>query len=171
MCHLTFILLFYSTEVPNKLTSIFTPLCRVLFRDPENINPSQLLVGANTYDDPALVPPFGAGVATNLTAFELEIQSDFPDDNVDDLIRTYSPDKYAGSLMNAYSQYQGDKKSFCNQRQFAEYVANGLSENSVYFYQYGALTKYDPVQLRGLFDDFANTEQEWATHGAEIPMM
>jgi len=144
-----------------------------LFRDPANIIPSQLLVGANTYDDPALAPPFGAEVATSLTAFELEIQSDFPNDNVDELIRTYSPDndKYGGSLMNAYSQYQGDKKIFCNQRQFAEYVANGLKEDSVYLYQYGALTSYDPVQLRGLFNEFDNTDPNWATHGAEIAMV
>lgn len=95
---------------------------RVLFRDPASIIPSQLLVGANTYDDSALVPPFGTGVATNLTAFEIEIQSDFPDDNVYDLQRTYSPQRYGGSLMNAYSQYQGDKKSFCNQSEYSVFI-------------------------------------------------
>lgn len=147
-------------------------LRRVLFRDPANIIPSQLLVGANTYDSRSLAAPFGSGVATNLTSFELEIQSDFPDDNVDDLIRVYSPDNYGGSLMNAYSQYQGDKEFFCNQRQFAEYVANGLPQDSVYLYQYGAQTSYDPVNLRGLFEDFNNTDEgNWATHSAEIPMV
>ena len=127
-------------------------------------------MGANTYDDPDLVPPFGVEVATNLTAFRLEIQSDWPDSNVDQLLRFYSPNRYGGSLMNAYSQYQGDKKMVCSQRQFAEYVANAI-EGGVYLYQYGALTGYDPAALRGLFDDFDNTSPYWATNGAEIPMM
>jgi hypothetical protein len=143
---------------------------RELFRDPLNIIPYQLLVGANTYDDPDLVPPFGVEVVTNLTAFRLEISSDWPDSNVDQLLRFYSPNRYNGSLMNAYSQYQGDKKIVCSQRQFAEYVANAMEEG-VYLYQYGAPTSYDPVELRGLFDDFDNTSPNWATNGAEIPMM
>lgn len=143
---------------------------RELFRDPFNIIPHQLLVGANTYDNPDLVPPFGVEVVTNLTAFRLEIRSDWPDSNVDQLLRFYSPNRYGGSLMNAYSQYQGDKKMVCSQRQFAEYVANAI-EGGVYLYQYGALTGYDPAALRGLFDDFDNTSPYWATNGAEIPMM
>lgn len=155
----------------NHVHSFYTYLNRrELFRDPINIVPSQLLVGANTYDDPALVPPFGLEVATNLTAFRLEIRADWPDDNVDQLIRFYTPNRYGGSLMNAYSQYQGDKKMVCSQRQFAEYVANAM-EGDVYLYQYGGLTSYDPVELRGLFDDFDNTDPNWATNGAEIPMM
>lgn len=128
------------------------------------------MVGGNTYDDPALVPPFGVEVATNLTAFWLEIQADWPLFDVDSLIRLYSPAAYQGSLMNAYSKYQGDKKMFCNQRQFAAYVANGLEEG-VYLYQYGALTSYDPVRLWGLFDEFNNTDLHWSTNMAEIPIM
>jgi hypothetical protein len=143
---------------------------RELFRDPLNIIPSHLLVGANTYDDPDLVPPFGVEVATNLTAFRLEIKSDWPGFNVDQLIRLYSPNRFNGSLMNAYSQYQGDKKMVCNQRQFADYVADAI-EGELYLYQYGGLTSYDPVALRGLFNDFVNTSPNWATNGAEIPMM
>ena len=142
-----------------------------MYRDPANIIPTQLLVGANTYDDPSLVPPFGAGIETNLTAFELMIQSDWPDDNVDDLLRTYSPKNYRGSIMNAKSQYQGDKKVFCNQRQSAEYVANALGSGRVYLYQYGAPTYYDPVNLRGLFNEFNNTATDWATHGADVPLL
>lgn len=144
---------------------------RVLFQDPENIIPSELLVGGNTYDDPALVPPFGVEVATNLTAFHLEIQADWPGYNVNRLIRLYSPEAYGGSLMNAYSRYQGDKKTFCNQRQFAEYAANGLKEGGVYLYQFGAMTGYDPARLWGLFDLFDNTDLRWASNMAEIPMM
>lgn len=143
---------------------------RELFRDPLNIIPSHLLVGANTYDDPNLVPPFGVEVATNLTAFRLGIQSDWPESNVKQLIRLYSPNRYGGSLMNAYSQYQGDKKMFCSQRQFAEYVASAI-EGNAYLYQYGGLSSYDPVELRGLFDDFDNTSPSWVTNGAEIPIM
>jgi hypothetical protein len=145
-------------------------ICRVLFQDPENIIPSELLVGGNTYDDPALVPPFGVEVATNLTTFHLEIQADWPGYNVNRLIRLYSPEAYGGSLMNAYSRYQGDKKTLCNQRQFAEYAANGL-RGGVYLYQYGAMTGYDPARLWGLFDLFDNTDLRWASNMAEITMM
>ena len=99
------------------------------------------------------------------------IQTDWPQDNVDDLIRTYSPQNYGGSVMNAYSQYQGDKKILCNQRQSAEYVANALPSGSVYLYQYGALTYYDPANLRGLFNEFDNTATDWATHGADVPFL
>ena len=73
--------------------------------------------------------------------------------------------------MNAYSQYQGDKTFFCNQRQSAEYVANALPEGRVYLYQYGAPTYFDPVNLRDLFDEFDNTASDWATHGADVPFL
>ena len=128
------------------------------------------MVGANTYDDAGLVPPFGTEVQTNLTAFQLDIEADFPN-HYQPLIETYSPDNYGGSVMNAYSQYQGDKSFFCNQRQFADYVSLGLPSDSVYLYQYGALTSYDPVGLRGLFDEFNNTDSNWATHFAEVAML
>ena len=106
-----------------------------------------------------------------LTGLALEIRADFPDDDVEDLLRAYSPDNYGGSVMNARSQYRGDKMSACNQRQAAEYLANALPEGGVYLYQFGAPTYYDPVHLRGLFDEFNNTATDWATHGADVPFL
>jgi hypothetical protein len=147
---------------------------RNLYQEPMNIIPSQLMVGSITYDDPALVAPFGVDVVTNLTAFREEIRSDWPGEDVSQLIRLYSPNRYSGSLMNAYSQYQGDKKMVCNQRQFAEYTANAMLDGrigEVYLYQYGKKTNYDPAELSGLFYEFYNPYTNWATNGAEIPMM
>jgi len=76
--------------------------------------------------------------------------------------------------MNAQSQYQGDMTAFCPSRQFASYMANGLGlvGGSVYLYQFGALTSYDSVTLRGLFDEFDNTDgSEWATFGSDMIML
>lgn len=149
---------------------------RELFRDSENIIPSQMIVGSTTYADEQLVPPspFGSGVATNLTEFHLSIQADWPGRNVNALKNMYSPSNYGGSLMNAQSQYQGDMTAFCPSRQFASYMANGLGlvGGSVYLYQFGALTSYDSVTLRGLFDEFDNTDgSEWATFGSDMIML
>jgi len=64
-------------------------------------------------------------------------------------------------------------KVFCNSRQFASYAANGLGlmGGSVYLYQYGAITSYDPLSLRGLFDEFDNTDPNWATFGSDLVML
>ena len=129
-----------------------------------------MLIGATTYDDNALVPPapYGEGVATNLTAFHLEIRADWPDDDVARLLETYSPVNYGGSLMNARSQYRGDARAFCDARQFASYVAEGLA-GSAFLYQFGALTAHDPVALRGLLDEFDNADPtDWATSGTDV---
>ena len=86
----------------------------------------------------------------------------------------YSCDHYveltSGSLK---SQYEGDMQSFCSSRQFASYMASSpYLEDSVYLYQYGALTSYDPVNLRGLFDAFTNTDGDsWATFGGDLVML
>ena len=74
-----------------------------LFRDPENIIPTQMMIGSTTYADINLVPPngYGSPVATNLTAFQMSIQEDWPDDNVNALRNAYNPVNYGGSLMNA----------------------------------------------------------------------
>ena len=42
---------------------------------------------------------------------------------------------------------------------------------SVYLYQYGAITSYDPLSLRGLFDEFDNTDPNWATFGSDLVML
>ena len=90
-------------------TSVLPDYPQELYRDSENIIPLQMLIGATTYADDQLVPPspYGSGVATNLTQFHLDIQADWPDDNVNALKNMYSPSNYGGSLMNAQSQYQG----------------------------------------------------------------
>ena len=81
-----------------------------LYRNPNNINPFQMIVGSTTYADEQLVPPspFGSDVATNLNAFYQTIQDDWPGLNVNRVKNAYSPQNhYGGSVMNAQSQYEG----------------------------------------------------------------
>ena len=64
-----------------------------------------------------------------------------------------------------------DAQSFCDTRQFASYVSEGIS-GRVYLYQYGALTSYDAVSLRGLFNEFTNTDgDQWASFGSDLVMV
>ena len=81
-----------------------------LYRNPNNINPFQMIVGSTTYADEQLVPPspFGSDVVTNLNAFYQTIQDDWPGLNVNRVKNAYSPQNhYGGSVMNAQSQYEG----------------------------------------------------------------
>ena len=68
-----------------------------------------MMIGSTTYADINLVPPngYGSPVATNLTAFHISIQEDWPDDNVNALRNAYNPVNYGGSLMNAQVRYHG----------------------------------------------------------------
>jgi len=64
-----------------------------------------------------------------------------------------------------------DVQSFCDTRQFASYLSEGIN-GRVYLYQYGALTSYDAVSLRGLFNEFTNTAgNQWATFGSDLVMV
>ena len=141
-----------------------------LYSDPDNIIPTDMIIGSVSYDDQFLlvVPPeVYVDLADNMEA-ELHDRIVPGSEAVMD---AYSPDtSYNGNQVAAYAQYHGDVFFRCPSREFAAFVSSKLSGN-IFLYNIAHLTAIDPINLNGLADLAGINDSSWTTHGVDIPMV
>lgn len=141
-----------------------------LYADSNNINPTDMIIGSTSYDDPfvLLLPP-EVYVPLSFTMND-GIEGFFGPEAGGAIIEAYSPDKYNDNQVAAYSQYSGDFYIRCATRAFANMVSGKLS-GKAFLYNYAYLSSFDPVILNGLYESEGIDDITWATHAAEVPMV
>mmetsp|Transcript_25097 Transcript_25097/g.28051 ORF Transcript_25097/g.28051 Transcript_25097/m.28051 type:complete len:658 (+) Transcript_25097:125-2098(+) len=114
------------------------------------INPTDMIIGANTYDYAEI---WDDDVMETADAVIPQMHGDRGD--------AYSPDKYNDSSLGAYAQFFGDSQFNCPSRQFAE-IASSSIDGNIYNYLFGYLSDYDYAKL------YLNvTDPTWTSHIAD----
>mmetsp|Transcript_19445 Transcript_19445/g.43213 ORF Transcript_19445/g.43213 Transcript_19445/m.43213 type:complete len:511 (-) Transcript_19445:309-1841(-) len=145
-----------------------------LYQKEGAINPTDLVVGATTYDDPTLlgIPP-GAYIGRS-TQFDSYVHGLFDEDygtNASDaVIEAYSFDRYNGSSAAALAQFTGDFFFRCFGRELAAIAADNI-DGTAYLYVFGHLAPGDISVSSGLLQMARIEDPTWASHTAEIPFV
>ena len=159
------------------------------------INPTDMIIGANTFDDDAL-PSVGiinpqtyideADVSKAISYFigiGFLSKETSEEAKTDAILSAYSADVYNGSPVAAKAQFVGDLQGgVCLGRELTT-MASGLVSGKVYNYYFGYLSDYDPANLDGsllaplgidpdtyksLLELAVIEEPNWASHGADL---
>jgi carboxylesterase type B len=163
---------FDTTVLPAELFTLYSE---------GKINPTDMIIGTNTYDDYLIL---GVGIALSQEDFiqlankgitESFMWNDTGIDINDKektqaAIEQYSPNKYNGSMVAAFAQFEADVHFVCPSRDLAETAAKNI-DGSVYSYVFGHLSEYDPVETNNLLQMANITDTTWATHMAELPFV
>jgi len=138
----------------------------VLYDDPNNIVPEDMIIGTTSYDSPYAGFLPAEAYITQASNMETEVRNLFGD-MADRVLQAYSPTKYGDNQVAAYSQFQGDLFFLCPSRQFVSLIAGNLAGN-VYLYNYAYLSMLDPAVINGLYDLAEIDDPTWATHAADV---
>jgi len=114
------------------------------------INPTDMIIGANTYDDANIWDDDYIEAADVVLP---QLQKDARD--------AYSIDKYDDSSVGAFAQFSGDIGFNCPSRQIAQ-IASSSIDGNIYNYLFGFLSDYDYAKI------YLNvTDPAWMSHTAE----
>jgi len=164
---------FTSLFLPTLDTAVVSADIHTLYEQ-GNINPKDMIIGANTYDDITLDGVFGedyvelANKGLN-TSWQWEQANLSTEEEIEAALDAYSIDKYDGSIVEAYAQLNGDSFFLCRSRYLAETAASNV-DGSVYNYIFGYLNIYDVVSpLLGNTSAVANiTDPNFSSHVSEL---
>mgnify|MGYP006084930527 CR=1 FL=1 len=141
------------------------------------INPTDIIIGTNTYDNSLLLgdpenyinnAKNGITASPEWNAFKLDT---LDEERQQAAIDAYSPSKYNGSIVEAVVQFGADATFVCPQRELAQVAAENI-DGKVYNYVFGYLSKYDIASDQGILDKANITDNDsWASHGAEAPFV
>ncbi|CAK0888551.1 unnamed protein product [Prorocentrum cordatum] len=155
-----------------------------LYSDPAGrINPADMMIGSNTFDDSMFVPCGGAdfssaylgGAANYMTGLRdaIYVPPVYPngEESANEVFDAYSPDDvYNGSNVTAFMQQQGDYQRICFGRELASAASSNIG-GKIYAYMFG----HNPSAVSELCDDPITAtfrdDPTWSFHGAEIPFV
>mmetsp|Transcript_44575 Transcript_44575/g.51420 ORF Transcript_44575/g.51420 Transcript_44575/m.51420 type:complete len:705 (+) Transcript_44575:209-2323(+) len=136
------------------------------------INPTDMIIGANTYDDPTQL--LGLQTIEYITMANNGIEEssfwNFANSTSNEkqgAVDAYPIDKYNSSTVSAFAQFQGDFLMNCPSRDLAETISS-MVDGKIYNYLFGYLSVYDYAKTSGLLDEENITDPNWATHMAEL---
>jgi len=136
-----------------------------------SINPTDMIIGANTYDDFTLFSPaddymkmVDAGI---MNSWLWTLGDDTNMEERQPAVDAYPVEKYNGSSIAAFAQFQGDLWFNCATRDLSEKVSSKIDGN-VYSYYFGHFSTYDFAKQNGLLDEANISDPYWATHGSEL---
>jgi len=134
------------------------------------INPTDMIMGANTFDDGNFAPCEGASeaIVDQAANFEPILRDMFDEETAAAIFQAYSPeDVFNGSTVKAFMQFQGDFQRLCFTRELAAVAASKV-DGRVYNYIFGhtqpAVIGCDDDPVVAAFAD----DPTWAAHGAEL---
>jgi len=142
-----------------------------LYSEGSNINPTDMIIGYNTFDDYAtfFVPLEDYIKGANLE--EAPQLAHVPEDVKTNILTLYSPALYGDSSLAAYAQFRGDSDFGCPSRFLAPTAASSIG-GKVFLYQFAMLSGFDYSKASGLLEE-ANIDEypTWSSHEAEIPFV
>lgn len=142
-----------------------------LYTSADAINPTDLIVGATSYDDPSLLGiPWFIYVFRATFQFKSYVQGLFGNDaTTDAIMEAYSPTLYySRSRVRAMAQFSGDFKFRCSSRELAAIAANHISGKS-YLYNFAHLNAKNDIASSLI--RWARKPSGWASHTAELPFV
>ncbi|KAL7554356.1 hypothetical protein ACHAWF_017798 [Thalassiosira exigua] len=141
-----------------------------LFLKASNVNPADMIIGFNTFDDyEAFFVPLEDYVAGAVLEERPEL-SRAPEGVKTRILELYSPVRCGDFPLAAYAQFRGDHDFGCPSRSLAPVAAAGVA-GKVYLYLFGALSGFDYAEASGMLGDEANNFDNWSSHEAEIPFV
>ena len=162
---------FTSLFLPTLDTAVVSADIPTLYEE-GNFNPKDMIIGANTYDDPDLDGVFGedyvelANKGLN-TSYQWEQANLSTEEEIEAALDAYSIDKYNGSIVAAYAQSSGDSQFLCRSRYLAETAASNV-DGSVYNYIFGYTNIYDGASLGKTLAVANITDPNFSSHGSEL---
>jgi len=139
------------------------------------INPTDMIIGANTYDDPTQL--LGLQTIEYITMANNGIEEssfwNFANSTSNEkqgAVDAYPIDKYNSSTVSAFAQFQGDFLMNCPSRDLAETISS-MVDGKIYNYLFGYLSVYDYAKTGGFLDEANITDPNWTTHAMELPFV
>mmetsp|Transcript_24288 Transcript_24288/g.35997 ORF Transcript_24288/g.35997 Transcript_24288/m.35997 type:complete len:555 (+) Transcript_24288:188-1852(+) len=142
-----------------------------LYNRADAINPTDIIVGATSYDDPSLLGiPWFVYVFRATFQFKSYIQGLFGDDaTTNAIMEAYSPKLYYNrSRVRAMAQFSGDFLFRCFSRELAAIAANHITGNS-YLYNFAHLNVKNDIASTLI--RWTRNSLDWASHTAELPFI
>ena len=141
------------------------------------INPTDMIVGSNTFDDVIVVGSSPSdyiamaegGIENHIYGFDL-FNITTPDER-QAAIDAYLWDKFNGSSVLASAQYSGDAVYTCPLRDIAVSAATSRYDGKMFVYHFGHLSKYDAASQKGLVTAANITDPKFTAHGGELPFV
>lgn len=139
------------------------------------INPEDMIVGSNTFDD-----MYVAISASNVSAYISMAEQGLPNapffsfanlttpEEIQAAVDAYSWDKYNGSSLAAMSQFDGDVSFTCSTRDLAVTAATSGISGNIFVYLFGYTSVHEPAVRSGLLDAANITYQNYSSHGGEL---
>jgi para-nitrobenzyl esterase len=149
---------------------------RVLYQSAENVVPTDIMVGSNSYEDVMFfgaTPEMYEGMASGMEEWVHGVAGSVFGDNVaQDLINAYSPAKYYDDqAVQAFAQFNGDYYIRCPVREFASIAADVVA-GDVYLFNFAHFSSStDPLVHFGFDESIVGDTTSWASHMAEIPFV
>jgi para-nitrobenzyl esterase len=143
---------------------------RELYQDPNNIVPSDILVGSNSQEGVYFMggtPEMYQGMAAGIQDWAAGLLGEADGKAASD---AYSADLYNGDQLAAFNQFNGDYNIRCPTREFASRAAKQVT-GKVYLYNFAHFSYTDPIVHFGLLEVVDTTSRSWASHMAEIPFV
>eukprot|EP00546_Thalassionema_frauenfeldii_P004021 CAMPEP_0178923364 /NCGR_PEP_ID=MMETSP0786-20121207/16678_1 /TAXON_ID=186022 /ORGANISM="Thalassionema frauenfeldii, Strain CCMP 1798" /LENGTH=525 /DNA_ID=CAMNT_0020597851 /DNA_START=117 /DNA_END=1691 /DNA_ORIENTATION=+ len=135
------------------------------------INPTDLIVGATSYDDPSLLGiPWFVYLFRATFQFKSYVQGLFDDDaTTNAIMEAYSPKLYYNrSRVRALAQFTGDFLFRCSSRELAAIAANNIA-GKAYLYNFAHLNVKNDIASTVI--RWARNPSDWASHTAELPFV
>jgi len=178
-CAISFLENLNTTQLVN-FTSLFLPTLDTAVVSADiptlyergNINSKDMILGANTYDDPRLDYVLGedyvelANKGLNST-YQWKEANLSTEEEIEAALDAYSIDKYNGSIVEAYAQSIGDSQFLCRSRYLAETAASNI-DGSVYNYVFGYTNIYDLAFLGKTLAVANITDPNFSSHASEL---
>ena len=162
---------FASLFLPTLDTAVVSADIPTLYEE-GNINSKDMILGANTYDDPRLATIYeedyvelaNKGLNSTYQWGEANLSTE---EEIEAALDAYSIDKYNGSIVEAYAQSTGDSQFLCRSRYLAETAASNI-DGSVYNYIFGYTNIYDLAFLGETLAVANITDPNFSSHASEL---
>eukprot|EP00956_Cyclotella_meneghiniana_P009607 scaffold13251_cov78-Cyclotella_meneghiniana.AAC.3 len=146
-----------------------------LFREGK-INPTDMIIGANTVDNGDVLgylfttPESWTNAYSSFEVLRDPMHSrvDVSDSVLNDIQAAYSPDKYGGSIVSATNHAMGDMNFLCYSRELAAIAASKV-EGKVYQYILGFNSGIEFANITGLLNATDIDDTYWSSHSADLP--